>query len=376
MFKRKRFGVLASILLLTMLAQLGTVLAGEQSPQQLREQMDQQKAAETKAQKQVDVVSAQMHQIQQELDAAQSEYAGIQSKLTVTEQQIQANKEVLAKTQSDLAKRSQVLDQRVRDIYQNGQISYLDVLLGATNFNDFVTRMDLVRRIIHSDVALVMQVKAERTLVQEKSNQLAQDKAAMVELEKAAAQKKTVLEARKKDRQAALNLVTHNRDMAQAAYEQMQNAYQQVMDRLRSSGQDYSPGQAAGAGGMIWPVRGVITSPFGWRWHPILGGYRFHTGIDIAADIGEPVHAAASGVVAYAGWISGYGYAVIINHGGGISTLYAHNSQLLVSAGQAVQQGQVISKAGMTGYATGPHVHFEVRVNDHPVNPLGYLPGG
>ena len=124
---------------------------------------------------------------------------------------------------------------------------------------------------------------------------------------------------------------------------------------------------------MIWPIVGEITSPFGWRTHPIYGDGRFHSGMDIGGDYGDPILAAAAGTVIYSGWISGYGYAVIIDHGGGLSTLYGHNESLAVGEGQAVSQGQVIAYCGSTGNSTGPHCHFEVRENGEPVDPMGYL---
>lgn len=117
----------------------------------------------------------------------------------------------------------------------------------------------------------------------------------------------------------------------------------------------------------IWPVRGRISSPFGPRWG------RMHEGIDIAIPIGNSVHAAADGKVAYGGWINGYGWAVIIDHGGGYRTLYGHNSKVLVTGGDRVKQGQVIAKSGNTGRSTGPHVHFEVQKNGRPVDPMSYL---
>ena len=121
----------------------------------------------------------------------------------------------------------------------------------------------------------------------------------------------------------------------------------------------------SGGGPFIWPVNGVLTSGFGWRWG------RMHEGIDIAAPQGSPVVAAAAGTVIYAGWMGGYGNLVVIDHGGGIATAYGHNSAIAVGGGQSVAQGQVVSYCGSTGHSTGPHVHFEVRVNGSPVDPLG-----
>ena len=124
---------------------------------------------------------------------------------------------------------------------------------------------------------------------------------------------------------------------------------------------------ASNPGGFQWPVSGPVTSPFGWRWG------RMHEGIDIAVPSGTPVHASAAGVVVYAGWLGGYGNLVAIDHGGGISTAYGHNTSVAVAVGQSVSQGQVVSYSGSPGHSTGPHVHFEVRVNGSAVDPFGYL---
>ena len=128
-----------------------------------------------------------------------------------------------------------------------------------------------------------------------------------------------------------------------------------------------------GSGKFAWPCYGTITSYFGWRIHPIFGDYRYHSGMDIAVAAGTPVVAAESGTVILAQWYGGYGNCVVIDHGGGISTLYGHNNSLNVSVGQQVSKGQTIAAAGSTGDSTGPHCHFEVRVNGVVTEPLDYL---
>ena len=128
-----------------------------------------------------------------------------------------------------------------------------------------------------------------------------------------------------------------------------------------------SDGSGVSSSGVIWPVQGAVTSGFGMRWG------RMHDGIDIAVPTGTPVHAAAAGIVIYASWMTGYGNLVVIDHGNGLATAYAHNSSLVVTVGQHVEQGRTISLSGSTGNSTGPHVHFEVRVNGVPVDPLRYL---
>jgi len=128
-----------------------------------------------------------------------------------------------------------------------------------------------------------------------------------------------------------------------------------------------------GNGVLGWPVNGNVTSGFGYRMHPIFHVMKMHTGVDISAGMGTPIKAAAAGTVIFGGWRGGYGQAVIISHGNGLATLYAHQSKLLVSVGDKVKRGEVIGKVGSTGYSTGPHLHFEVRVGGNPVDPMGYL---
>ena len=152
----------------------------------------------------------------------------------------------------------------------------------------------------------------------------------------------------------------------------LQQASASLAARIRSaqsSSLSYSPpgDVTPSATGLIWPVNGPVTSPFGWRWG------RMHEGIDIGVGYGTPIQAAAAGRVVYAGWKCGYGNLVVIDHGGGISTAYGHQSSIAVGVGQVVSQGQMIGYVGCTGHCFGPHLHFEVRVNGTPVDPLGYL---
>jgi murein DD-endopeptidase MepM/ murein hydrolase activator NlpD len=128
-----------------------------------------------------------------------------------------------------------------------------------------------------------------------------------------------------------------------------------------------------GSGQMLLPCLGEITSGFGWRMHPVLGYERFHAGIDIGADYGSTIYAADQGIVMFAGWYGGYGNAVVIDHGGGITTLYGHTSELYVVEGQTVSKGTAIAAVGSTGLSTGPHLHFEVRRQGEPTDPMAYL---
>jgi len=341
--------------------------------QDIKQQMQQHQQKAADAQKKVTSISEQLRVIQVDLDAAMADYNAIKSRRQYTEQQIAINTAILAKAEKSLAERTKILNKRIRDIYENGQVSYLDVLLGATDFNDFTTRADLLKRVLAQDAALIDKVRAERALVVQKKAELERDRAAILELEKAAAAKKSVIETRRNERAAVLDSAVHERDTAERAYQELLETSRRIEQMIRNK-KSGNREEMGASGAMSWPISGPITSPYGWRTHPIFGTQRYHSGVDIGADYGDPIRAADGGVVIYADWMGGYGYAVIIDHGGGISTLYGHNNELLVGVGQRVYKGQVIARAGSTGYSTGPHCHFEVRQNGSPVNPLAYLP--
>lgn len=363
--------------LLISLSVTGTALADDLEDQlaDLQRQAEEQQAKTNEASAKVESVSERLRQIQEELRVATAEYKEVKGQLDSVEDKISDNTELLQKTEADLKVKNKKLQQRVRDIYINGQISYVDVLLGAKDFADLMTRMDVLKRIIKHDYDLIMKVKEEKATVENTRAQLEKDKAEAEVLVADAQAKKTKVEDKESEQQVLLDQAIYDRDTSERMYEEIMAASQEVANMIRRSQMSsagYS-GAPAGAGGMIWPISGPITSEFGWRTHPIFGTARFHSGLDIGGDYGMPIYAAASGTVIYAGWISGYGNAVIIDHGGGVTTLYGHNDSLNVSEGENVAQGQVIAMCGSTGNSTGPHCHFEVRENGEPVSPYGYL---
>lgn len=363
--------------LLISLSVTGTALADDLEDQlaDLQRQAEEQQAKTNEASAKVENVSERLRQIQEELRVATAEYKEVKGQLDSVEDKISDNTELLQKTEADLKVKNKKLQQRVRDIYINGQISYVDVLFGAKDFADLMTRMDVLKRIIKHDYDLIMKVKEEKATVENTRAQLEKDKAEAEVLVTDAQAKKAKVEDKESEQQVLLDQAIYDRDTSERMYEEIMAASQEVANMIRRSQMSYAgySGAPAGAGGMIWPISGPITSEFGWRTHPIFGTARFHSGLDIGGDYGMPIYAAASGTVIYAGWISGYGNAVIIDHGGGVTTLYGHNDSLNVSEGENVAQGQVIAMCGSTGNSTGPHCHFEVRENGEPVSPYGYL---
>ena len=345
----------------------------QQQLNSVQQQIEAQQRKAELARRKEQTIAEQLRSIQQELDVAEDEFEAVNDQLENTEQHIKANVELSNRLTKKLEAQTKTLHRRIRDIYKNGQINYLDVLLGAKDFNDFVGRMDILKKILAYDNALIQGTKADRETLRKAKEQLETDRAKIVELRKLAATKREQVAERRQERRGVLNAATYERETAERADRELIETSRQIEQLIKriQSGEKNIGGST---GTMTWPAEGEITSPFGWRVHPIFGTQRLHTGIDIGADYGDAIRAADGGVVIHADWMGGYGNAVIIDHGNGISTLYAHNSQLLVDEGQTVAKGQTVARCGSTGYSTGPHLHFEVRQNGSPVNPLNYLP--
>ena len=338
----------------------------------------------------IESVSEQKRYLDEEADAAIADYEEKQAALDETLARIEENEEKLQAVEKDYNQKHDVLVVRVRDIYINGQISYLDVLFGSKDLNDFFTRMDLLKRIIKQDYNLVQVVLKQQGEIKAVRKQLEADQRIQEELAAKAEEAKETKLAKVAKKQELIDKMQNDKAVYDRQYDEMMAASEQVAKLIQqskykppppppsssSSLSDSSGGYNAtpsSPGGMIWPISGPITSPFGWRTHPIFGSQRFHSGLDIGGDYGMEIHAAKAGVVSHAGWIGGYGNTVMIDHGGGIVTLYGHNQSLNVSVGQQVSQGQVIAFCGSTGNSTGPHCHFEVRLNGEPVSPYNYL---
>ncbi|WP_456155451.1 murein hydrolase activator EnvC family protein [Veillonella sp.] len=355
----------------------------------IQQQVNQQNAIKSDAETVIGSVSEQLRQIEEQLRQATAELNTITEQRVAVENDITLNERQLAEAQKRLEGREAVFYKRVRDIYINGRLSYLDVVIGSKNFSDFANRLEVLKRIIDSDINLISEIKKERAQIEAHKKKLEEDRAKLVELEKVALAKQAEIEQKKAERNVVLQKAQNDRAVAMQAIEELNASSAQISAMLKerqaaraaaaaaaaaqAAGQGSSYTWVQGTGQLGWPVSGEITSPYGYRVHPIWGTTIYHSGIDIGVDEGTPVHAADSGVIVWSGWMGGYGYAVVIDHGNGLSTLYGHNSELAVDEGQSVSKGQVIAYAGSTGNSTGPHVHFEVRENGDPVDPMGYL---
>ena len=370
--KKAAAALLSAVYLMT-LAPLAQAETLEEQRDAHIEKAEQAQKKKNEIESRIEGLSEEKRVVDEAADEATKAYKDVKKELDATEKRIDENEDKLKVLNKDFAVKRDQLAKRVRDIYINGQINYLDVLFGAKDFQDFFTRMDLLKRVIQQDYDLVQVVFAEKTAIETSQKELEKDKAAKEKLVVSAADRKKEAEKKQAAKQAIIDKMETDRATQERIINENLAASKEVEQMIRNS--RYQPASPAlsGSGALNWPISGPITSPFGWRVHPITGASRFHSGIDIGGDYGDTIHAAGAGIVSYAGWISGYGYAVIIDHGGGISTLYGHNQALLVSEGQSVSQGQAIAECGSTGNSTGPHCHFEVRVDGEPVDPMGYL---
>ncbi len=350
------------------------------------------RAAAELIQGKIDSVSELKRQLDDEAAEANALYDSRQAALDETIFRIGENETKLAAATKDLEEKHAVLEKRVRDIYINGQISYLDVLFGAKDFADFLTRMDLLKRVMIHDSELVTSVLAYQTQIKEVGKKLEADKKVQEDLAAKAQEALNVKLEKVSKQQALIDLMQNDKEVYNQQYDEMIAASDEVQRLIHAKEEEIrraaeaarrqnqsaragnvKPVEQTFGGKMIWPLSGPITSEFGWRTHPIFGTQRFHSGLDIGGEYGDAICAAASGVVIEAGWIGGYGNTVMIDHGDGVVSLYGHNESLAVSVGQHVNQGDLIAYCGSTGNSTGPHCHFEVRLNGEPVSPLDYL---
>jgi murein DD-endopeptidase MepM/ murein hydrolase activator NlpD len=339
----------------------------------VNKQLEQTQALMNQVKKEKKNVSKAIEELDQKLNVAEDELSNVEGLLSLLENQIAVTTRELERASSDASGQKELLKKRVRVMYENGNVGYLSVILDSTSFSDFISRLDFLKKIVNFDMNLLGKMKSHRDSVADKRNELESELKEKERLKNQIGEKKEKVEVAKQDREKTLNDLT--KDLKELERQEdkflaQSKEFEKKIIALQSSNK-YIGGKIG------WPAPGHtrITSPYGYRTHPILKKKKLHTGIDIAVPSGTSIIAANSGKVIFSGYNGGYGNTVIIDHGGKISTLYAHNSKLLVKVGDEVEKGKVITKSGSTGLSTGPHLHFEVRENGKHVDPMKYLVG-
>lgn len=354
---------------------------------ELNERRNEMAAKIEEAMAQLEVVQEELTQtlneiatLQQSVDAYQVQVDNLKGNLTQLQGNIEKAEEDLGKAEEECKKQEDLLTTRLVTMYQAGETSYLDFLLTSKNLIEFISNYYLLVRMTEWDNKILEDLEGQRNLIQEQKNQLDKNKADLKELKAKAEQNETLL----KNTQALQQIKKETLNEEELKIQQEIDAYRQeqylMEEQIQLAIQNSQINIRFMGNNMIWPVgkaNTYITSYYGIREHPILGIVKKHSGLDIGnTPYGTPALAAADGVVSFAGVMSGYGNCVMINHGDSVTTLYGHGQKILTELGATVKQGDVIMEIGSTGRSTGPHLHFEVRINGSAVNPLTYLQAG
>ncbi|AFA49296.1 murein hydrolase activator EnvC family protein [Acetobacterium woodii] len=374
----------------------------------LTEQLAESNARRTEAQYQVDMAQNTINGIEDEISKVNDEVSRINGVIDSINGELAAIEADIAKKQDELKiaetkkhEQEESMSDRLRTLYMYGNGSIMEFVFSASDFSDFITKLDMSRYIIAADKESLDALDATKKVIDEKKKGIEADRLKTVdkknEQETALTQQNEVLA--QKDQLLAQNQALLDQYQAiedaetatsanieaqlQAYYAEQQAAAEQAAAAAQKSGNEGSDESTGSSGGeapantstpeysssYVWPCYGDITSPFGWRIHPIYGDSRFHSGVDIGASSGTPVACAGNGTVISAGWNGGYGNCVIVDIGNGYSAVYGHLSAIYVSSGETVSAGQTVGAVGSTGDSTGPHLHYEIRLYGSPVSP-------
>ncbi|MGJ5630495.1 murein hydrolase activator EnvC family protein [Nostoc sp. CALU 1950] len=347
----------------------------------------------------------QMNQQQQSVVNERDRLTNLQQEaqkhLTGLKQNLQTTDSYLQESESRLQLATQRLQQLETDLavaersYQERQIAtvarlrYLQrspasvgwaVLLQSQNISDFISRRHQLKLVFQADQKILVKLNTQANLINQQKTDVEQQKNEIALIREQLLAQKSDYQTQAQSQSELIQRLNSDRLALEAAQNQLEREsknlevlIQQKVAEAQAKTNSRTSVIIRGTGVMAYPSNASTSSPFGWRMHPVLGYRRFHAGLDFAASYGSTIRAADSGTVIFAGWYGGYGRAVIIDHGNGITTLYGHSSELYVADGQAVERGQAIAAVGSTGLSTGPHLHFEVRRNGTPVDPTNYL---
>ncbi|CDZ74509.1 peptidase, M23/M37 family [Peptoniphilus sp. ING2-D1G] len=399
--KKYRLSIICLVvaLLLPLTVYGGSADLEKKQQQKINEKNKVSKQLEKNKMQLVDI-EGDVAQVNSEISVLDGKINSLSSNISELESEIERlNKEIvqtqkeLDEAELNLQEKKEQFETRLRAMYMNGKASYLEVILNSKNMEELLRNNEIIVSISNADKELVEYITEQVRIIEEKSAKLESDKNTLaiakssLEIEKAEQQK---ISAEKRD---YMNALMSDAEAYRIEYEKAEAQWrsldkeilrlqsqikelkeQERIEREKAQKNQSAKVSARSSGALLWPVPGntSISSGYGNRMHPILKTYRFHSGIDIPASSGTSVVAVKSGIVIMSRNMGGYGNVVMIDHGD-IVTVYAHNSSLKVSAGQSVNAGDVIATVGSTGLSTGPHLHFEVRVNGQAVNPLGYV---
>lgn len=371
MKKKLFYLILASILLFNVLIVYADTNSDREKLNSTYEKIEKIKNDLSKNKNDTQAVAKAIEELDLEVDRANSEIQEVENQLKQLNEKISITEQELKQAEENIENKNNTLNSRLRVMYKNGTVGYLEVLLSSSDLSDFLSRLDMVKSIVNQDVELLKYMKEQKTIIEQKKKDLEAQHKSVEAAKRNLENKRNDLILATRAKEDLMRSLEKNKELLEKQYDELNELAKSLEEKIlrEQTSEDYIGGD------LIWPSPGItrITSPFGYRIHPIFKTRKLHTGVDIGVPYGTTIIAANSGRVMYAGWLGGYGKAVLIDHGGGIATLYAHNSQVLVKKGDIVRKGQAISKSGSTGNSTGPHLHFEVRKDGKYIDPLSMV---
>ncbi len=337
----------------------------------VQKNIDKEKNKQKEAKKEKEAIDKKIKSVTEKLEDLSKKLNELGEKKAITLLE-------LKEAETKERKQTETLKKRIRVIHEDGATSYFAILMSSESIFDFFYNLEILRDISAYDDKILSELKEAKKSIEEKKAELDAIIASEKEKEKELEIANRDLKAQSDKKQQYVKELDTNIEKLKKELDKIEQEEAQLRAEIakKASSQSGSNVPKTYVGGTFtWPAPGVttITSPYGYRVHPTTKQYKLHTGIDIACGMGHNIVAAADGVVVISGNHTAYGKYISINHGGGVVTLYGHNSQLLVSVGQTVKKGQTIAKAGSTGWSTGPHLHFEVIINGSTVNPMNYF---
>jgi murein DD-endopeptidase MepM/ murein hydrolase activator NlpD len=372
----KNIGVLAVLAAVTMSGmtlQASNIRGLQSQRNQLESQAQYMRQKRLEKLQAVDTLNNNIEINEERLDNAVDDLKQTQERYRQTQAHVNLLNKHLDITLTDLKTLARQSGKRLKRIYMGERLSMLQFAINATSANDFLDRVYYEQRIVAEDKRLLDQLREKGAILNSQRKELSQQQQLLAEgIHQIDSLKETVEDRIQLDKDLRIR---YARDAAyyESAEKKLLAESQRVKDTILALTRRQPLHVAGGTGRFSWPLNGSLRSRFGYRRHPLHGTYLMHTGLDIAGGYGSPIRAADGGRVIFTGWRGGYGKVVMIYHGGPFVTLYGHMSGYAVGDGQSVGKGQVVGYVGSTGYSTGPHLHFEVRVNGSPMDPLRYL---
>ena len=379
MMKKKIIPILTVIILLSCFFFIPKIKAST-----LEEQKQENQGKREQAEKDLEYVQEELSEAVvkiQELDdkirTAENEIAGMDEKLIDLQTKVEETTQNLQIVQKNYDENKKIMENRLVVMYECGDVTYLDLLLRSSSLVEFLSNYYIIEEIVRSDNELLASIEKEKDEIETTKKQLEQQKAELKLLKVKQEQTRIIMQNNKTIQQNEIDKLSDNEKELQQKIQEYKDEEARIENLIKLASGQYTYNGEYSGGVMAWPIAKegtYITSNYGTREHPIQGIIKTHTGIDIGnAGFGAPVIAAADGIVSMASYYGGYGNCVIINHGNGISTLYGHGQKILTTVGAEVKKGDLIMEVGSTGLSTGPHLHFEVRINGVHTNPLQYL---